>query len=210
MHQRTKIKQAVKALLRGEPFSTPSSPVYAISEVAGRVYLNKVSPIWPPSDFSIVVFFTEESSKKSGTPSIYRRTGQLIIEIIGQIENEDDTTIDDIAEKIENIIERNPFLADPNFDYGVNSKSDYTENIDPANTVDACELIFTDDAFNLERSSNEIGSCRLVFQCEYTSTFYDNSSMDDFEVLHTETAANGLVNGTSDTMKSHNTDMQGD
>lgn len=196
MHPRQKAKIAFKNILLGNPQpADPLPPVYPISEVGNRVFMNRPTPLWPAEipvgGGAICIYMVSGTAKNNSQPKTYFRTARIIVEVVVQHEDNADAIIDSICEKIENLVLHQRFIPDPAFDYlGV----PYTGNPeeDPANTAD--DLVMVDDETVLvaEHVEMPIISHRIGFDIHYQTSPDYAVATHNFDKLHTQWEQDGI------------------
>lgn len=170
-HVRKLVREAVANILLGNPQAVPATPVYPISEVAGRVFPNRPTPIWEVELPAICVYTKSEvATARDGDkiPKHYDRRLSLVVEILVSVETGFDDLIDTIAEKVEALLLHRWFLKDP---------------VTSTETSDNLLMKATEIAFVGEDVHNVIASGQITFEVLYNTDVPFPGDLENFNTL---------------------------
>lgn len=174
-HVRQLTRNAVANILLGNPQAVPLTPVYPISEVLGRVFPNRPTPVWETELPAICVYTKTESAMPGDSekiPKWYQRKVLIVIEILVMAETGFDDVIDSIAQKVEDLLLYRWFLPDPT-----------------APTVDLIDNLVmkgTDIVFVGEDVNNVIASGQITIEATYSTDVTFPSVPDVFDSMGVE------------------------
>ena len=171
-HVRQLTRNAVANILLGNPQAVPASPAYPITEVDGRIYPNRPTPVWEVELPAICIYTKTETTTPGDDekiPKWYNRKLIITLEILVQVESGFDDLIDTIAEKVEALLLRHWFLPDP---------------VSPGvNLTDNLVMKGTDIVFVGEDANNVIASGQLTLEATYSTDVYFPSVPETFDSM---------------------------
>lgn len=172
-HVRKLTRSAVANILLGNPQpADPAPPVYPISEVLGRVFPNRPTPVWETELPAICVYTKTESATPGDSekiPKWYQRKMLIVIEILVTAETGFDDVIDSIAQKVEDLLLYRWFLPDP-----ITPITDLIDNL----VMKGTDIVFVGDDVN-----NVIASGQITIEATYSTDVTFPSVPDVFDSM---------------------------